>query len=506
MNTNMKGFIDWIKRKWEELLIFLHLKRRRQEEEEKKKQQVMSKPVVVTKFFLGMFLGVIEYAVMRPKKTDIKELVDIEDIKEEIKNLENKLDWLETRLKKERRSDKREAYRKKISHTKELISELQERTKTIERNKEEAKRIKQRLLDIEEQVGKLKTDIEWRRDQIKDIKNPNRLASIQKEMEEKEQKLNSYMDELVQIQTDYDRFASVDLNLTDKEKRYFNELREEKDFADTKDLYKELAVTDHVPEFLPLTQYLEVSLVDQIVYDTKKLVRTTKEVREEAGTAKKEAEKKEQVERERIRKEEEERLQKEVHEVEESEKKIHDHIKKTEHEVELLVKRVDRAKIERKATTHFKGISKMVVNFSKMAVGVLSFSLFKNPGVGLVIGAVLINNSVRGLRNAIRLNKRCVPYYKYTDVTNEILKQKSTLKVSQKLVQDSLKQITLFRDEFENKFEDHIKNLPEFKEILEKVDMVERDLLTKQEMLQKSKKQLKKVEKENEKQKVKTRN
>ena len=77
---------------------------------------------------------------------------------------------------------------------------------------------------------------------------------------------------------------------------------------------------------------------------------------------------------------------------------------------------------------------------------------------------------------------------------DEILKQKSTLKVSQKLVQDSLKQITLFRDEFENKFEDHIKNLPEFKEILEKVDMVERDLLTKQEMLQKSKKQLKKVE------------
>ena len=223
----------------------------------------------------------------------------------------------------------------------------------------------------------------------------------------------------------------MDLNLTDKEKRYFNELREEKDFADTKDLYKELAVTDHVPEFLPLTQYLEVSLVDQIVYDTKKLVRTTKEVREEAGTAKQEAEKKEQVERERIRKEEEERLQKEVHEVEESEKKIHDHIKKTEHEVELLVKRVDRAKIERKATTHFKGISKMVVNFSKMAVGVLSFSLFKNPGVGLVIGAVLINNSVRGLRNAIRLNKRRVPYYKYTDVTNEILKQKSTLKVSQ---------------------------------------------------------------------------
>ena len=74
------------------------------------------------------------------------------------------------------------------------------------------------------------------------------------------------------------------------------------------------------------------------------------------------------------------------------------------------------------------------------------------------------------------------------------------------MVQDSLKQITLFRDEFENKFEDHIKNLPEFKEILEKVDMVERDLLTKQEMLQKSKKQLKKVEKENEKQKVKTRN
>ena len=329
MNTNMKGFIDWIKRKWEELLIFLHLKRRRQEEEEKKKQQVMSKPVVVTKFFLGMFLGVIEYAVMRPKKTDIKELVDIEDIKEEIKNLENKLDWLETRLKKERRSDKREAYRKKISHTKELISELQERTKTIERNKEEAKRIKQRLLDIEEQVGKLKTDIEWRRDQIKDIKNPNRLASIQKEMEEKEQKLNGYMNELVQIQTDYDRFASVDLNLTDKEKRYFNELRDEKDFSDTKHLYKELTVNDHIPEFLPLTQYLEVPLVDQIVYDTKKLVRTTKEVHEEAGTTKKEAEKKEKDERERIRKEEEERLKKEVYEIEESEKKIHDHIKKT---------------------------------------------------------------------------------------------------------------------------------------------------------------------------------
>ena len=503
-----ENFITWLKRKWEEFLIFLHL-RRKKEEEKRKQEEIetsMSKPVIIAKFFLGFFLGAIEYAVMRPKPVDIKELVDLDSINEEIKNLENKIDWLKNRIKKEHKVDKINAYEQKLEATINIIKELKDRTKIIKDNKRKAEAIKKELKDVEYELKKIETDINYYKNLIEKEKSPNKLVVIQKKLEEKENSLENITEKLEKIQKNYDRFYDVDLKLNDKEKEYAKVLKKENNnLGETKDLYHELSMSESVPSFLPLTQYLDESVVQEIVYKNKELKRDVRTLKIEVKETKEEAVTKEKQERERIKKEEEERLKREVDEVKESNEKITTNIEETELEVEKLVKKVEKAKESKKATIHFKGISKMIVNLSKMAVGLFSTILFKKPGIGLVIGAVILNNSIRGLRNALRLNKRKISYYKYTDITNEILKQKSSLKVSDKLLHDSLKQISSFRSEFENKFEDRIKELPEFKEILNKVDMVEREVLEKIEIIEKQKENLNKIEKENEKQKLKVR-
>jgi hypothetical protein len=139
----------------------------------------------------------------------------------------------------------------------------------------------------------------------------------------------------------------------------------------------------------------------------------------------------------------------------------------------------------------------MFFNFSKLTIGFTIIRKFKNRIVGTVLGAVLINNGIRGLRNAIKLNKRRVLYYKYSDIVNEIVKQKSTIAVIQKLYTDSLKQTATLKKEFIEKFQDDLAKSPDYKEILDKLDLVEKEIMMKQESLKENKKQIDKIEKTN---------
>lgn len=506
---NEKGILFWIKQKIDALLIFFHLKKRKEEEEKKEQEEIerrMRKPEIFGKFFLGFFLGVIEYAASRPKSKDIKELVDLDDIKEEIKNLEKKMEWLERKVSKERRLEKKKAYQNKLDHTKHLIKELEERTKLIQDNRKKAEEIKKKLERILVELEDMKKEVEQIKSHIETTKEPAKLQLYQTTLGEKQHLIQDKMNELEQIKKDYDRFADVDISLNKTEQRYLEEAHEN-EIVKVGTMKKEKTVKtalEEVPKILPLTRYLETEIVDTIVYTNKKAITLAKEVEKQTTDTKKQAKHKEEQERERIRKEAEEKLNAEVHEVELAEERINTHVQETNREIEKLRKQVDKVKKETtKQTTHFRGISKMIINVSKMAVGLLSFTFFKNPGVGLVVGSVILNNSIRGLRNGLRLNKRRITYYKYTDVTNEILKQKSTLKVSEKLMNDSLKQIALFKSEFDQKFEDRIKQLPEYQELMEKVDIVEREILEKQEMLNEQKKELNEVSKKNEKQKRK---
>ncbi len=503
---NEKGILFWIKQKIDALLIFLHLKKRKEEEDKKKKEEMerqMKKPKIFGKFFLGFFLGVIEYAASRPKRKDVKELVDVDEIKEEIKNLEKKIEWLERKILKERRPDKRDAYQRKLDHTKTVIKELEDRIQIIQDNQKKAEEIKKRLEQILQELEDMKREVEQIKSHIETTKDLTKLQLYQATLEEKHQGIEQKTLELKQIKKDYDRFYDTQLHVNYEEQIDVDAKDEEKIIYQGEKQLEEI-LSSEIPKVLPLTRYLETEIVDAIVYTNKKALTLAHEVNKQILDTKTQVKEKEEQERERIRKEAEEKLKEEVHEVEQAEERINKHVQDTNREIEKLRKQVDKVKKETtKETTHFRGISKMIINVSKMAVGLLSFTFFKNPGVGLVVGSVILNNSIRGLRNGLRLNKRRITYYKYTDVTNEILKQKSTLKVSEKLMNDSLKQIAFFKVEFEQKFEDRIKQLPEYKELMEKVEIVEREILEKQEFLLQQKKELDEVSKKNEKQKKK---
>lgn len=479
--------IQWIKN----LFYRLFNKKKYEEEIAKKKKekeeiiyykkQKVSKLEVFSQSILGFMFGLLERSASKPTGIkDIEDLIDLDEIRYEIKELEKKESWLTDKIKLENNTKKRDSYQKKLDNIKDNIRILKGRAKLIEDNKIKASKITERLKELGNDVNEIRTEISRIKKLSEDERNPEVIVRYRNQIKELQVKITKILEENEKISKQYDKYKNDgDINS------------------------KTEALKENVQDILPSILFLSTSLVENIVFTNKEVKNNARVVKSDARNAIKDLEKREEEEKERIKTEKMMQTESELDELSETEKEINDLVKKQNNEIEKLKKRVEKAKIESKQRIHFRGMSKMVLNFSKMTIGFMAFTKFKNPGVGLVLGAVLINNSIRGLRNALRLNKRRILYYKYTDITNEIIKQKSTINVARKLFDDSIKQITLFKSEFLVKFQDDLSKIPEFGEILDKVDLVEKEIRQKQEVIKENEKKVEELEEKNNRNKEK---
>ena len=120
-------------------------------------------------------------------------------------------------------------------------------------------------------------------------------------------------------------------------------------------------------------------------------------------------------------------------------------------------------------------IQKKPVIFKKLLANTLTTTLvtqklFTNPAITLFANAIIINNTMRGMRK--RLNKKVEPIH-VNDLSNTILRYKELERYTKSVFSNSLFQVNAFKKEFKEKYKDEIKTNPELSNMLKEVELIE---------------------------------
>ena len=124
-------------------------------------------------------------------------------------------------------------------------------------------------------------------------------------------------------------------------------------------------------------------------------------------------------------------------------------------------------------------------NIFKLSMGILTlpFENKKLVSPQLMIGSVLINHALKGLKVNVFGDPNYQVYNEYRNFLNEISAGKNELETVQVLLSDSLDEVQRVKADFYEIFKDYEGNAPEYDDVLSKIDKIEQSLEKKQEVL-----------------------
>lgn len=124
-------------------------------------------------------------------------------------------------------------------------------------------------------------------------------------------------------------------------------------------------------------------------------------------------------------------------------------------------------------------------NIFKLSMGILTlpFENKKLVSPQLMIGSVLINHALKGLKVNVFGDPNYQVYNEYRNFLNEISAGKSELETVQVLLSNSLDEVQRIKADFYEIFKDYEGNAPEYDDVLSKIDKIEQSLEKKQEVL-----------------------
>ena len=168
-------------------------------------------------------------------------------------------------------------------------------------------------------------------------------------------------------------------------------------------------------------------------------------------------------------------------------KLIDENIKKNKQKVDELKKEMKELHpILRKQTflgklqIYMSGITKSVLSF-------LPMKLFKNKTIGILTSSVLINNSIRSMRNTMRKEEYFLDYLNYERVNNKITSTISDMDKIYYICEDSLEHISSFRTELLGKYEMN----EDLEKILNEISSIEISVMKKMNSIENTKEDLK---------------
>lgn len=129
--------------------------------------------------------------------------------------------------------------------------------------------------------------------------------------------------------------------------------------------------------------------------------------------------------------------------------------------------------------------SSLMGNIFKLSMGILTLPLESKKLVSpqLVIGSVLINHALKGLKVNVFGDPNYHVYNEYRNFLNEISAGKNELETVQVLLSDSLDEVRTIREDFKELFQDYMGVSPEYDEAFNRIDKIEQSLQKKQEVL-----------------------
>lgn len=184
------------------------------------------------------------------------------------------------------------------------------------------------------------------------------------------------------------------------------------------------------------------------------------------------------------------RSKEKVEKLKHSEKDITEELNYQEKVIEEMYKEASRFEQLTRTDLVYKGYKGMLSSMLRIAGGVLTLPFSGSKIFGVALGNAMIN---RGLK---MMNKSLYPFevettitYQYKDIAHKISEVKDKVEYTNLLISDNLLEIKKLRENFKT-YKEYNKVLPNYEEILDKVDKMEKSLKQQQEKISKMDKKL----------------
>lgn len=127
-----------------------------------------------------------------------------------------------------------------------------------------------------------------------------------------------------------------------------------------------------------------------------------------------------------------------------------------------------------------RGLNDLLNNTLSMGLGMYSFSsMRKKPhfkGLKFLVGSFLMYNSIRGMLKFLSPERKKITYIYYDDYAKELDRESYRLSFTNSLLNHSLRDVSLLKEDFKSKFMVYQYQIPEYDAMLEKIEKIEKQL------------------------------
>ena len=146
----------------------------------------------------------------------------------------------------------------------------------------------------------------------------------------------------------------------------------------------------------------------------------------------------------------------------------------------------------------YSGYGKILASVARIAGGILTIPFTGLKLFGISLGATMVNKGLKQLNKGLDKNEKIVIDYNYEDLSSKILGVKDKLEYTSLVLSDSLNEIEKLKSNLKGYFSEFDVILPEYSQMLKKVEEIEKSILLQQDKLSKMDKKLSEEEKMNE--------
>lgn len=166
---------------------------------------------------------------------------------------------------------------------------------------------------------------------------------------------------------------------------------------------------------------------------------------------------------------------------------ILNNIKKQKKELKKFRKKIASLQVSQKSKGFMGGLQFFMNRTIKVVFSLFPLAMFKNKKIGLLTSAVLVNNNIRNMRNAI--GKVNLPYIEYQNIASTIRKSEKETEHTKLVCEDSLRQVSELKKEFLEAM--GYQNSPEIESLLKEMNQLEKMIESRTQELQKVSEDLK---------------
>lgn len=395
--------------------------------------------------------------ISEPSKVEKQETV-LEpglDIITNVQNLDIKLDTMESKTSE---LNEKVDLKKEIKKTKEEIVILKEVDKFINDSKDNLEEINTELNEIKEE--------------IKEKKKP--AEEIEKRYNELKKKINKLKNQYSAVKDKYDLSE-------------FSILESIK-LMDSIDNYKSMASLNEVEMMVKVCKK-EIEKIDSVTIVVEESKKTENNIEE-----KKDKENKIKVKFNKNKTK--------VNELRTIEEEIAYELKVQQDIVDEMYKNASYFEKEVSKKMEYIGHKKIISSLFRIAGGILTMPLTGSQIFGVALGSTMINKGLKEMNKKLEKREKIVINYKYEDISRHILEVKDKIEYTNLVLIDSLSEIKKLKTNFNEVYKDYKYILPDYVEMIEKIEVLERRLVEQQLKLSNVDKKLDE-EKEMNKQKLK---